>query len=271
MDWSVKGGQYVLPSSDFLFSHDRAPFTAGLRSSLDGLIDKYAPGLKLPCAMTEWNIDQAYPHADTPVNEHVSALSSIAADNIGQMVTGHSFDAQHYFALSDSFHDTGPESEHNPGPADLGLVARADSTVADNTPRPAWYAYATLKRALGDTLVSASTSNEGVTVYASTFSDGSVGLIVINRLREAVHLNVANLHAFGVSSDAEVRGWMVTSADPSASDPFHLRGSCWNGVCAADKIDGPFPINGITPYATSANNGAFKIPAASLVGLVVYH
>lgn len=200
------------------------------------------------------------------MNEHLSAL--IVADNIGQMITAASFDAQHYFALGDSFHDTGPESDGNPGPGDLGLIARDDGTVADNTPRPAWYAYAILKRALGDTLVGASTSVDGVTVYASTFSSGDVGLVVVNRLHEAVNLQVANLNAFGVPADAQVRGWMVTSSEPDSADPFHARGSCWNGRRAS--VGGPYPIEDIKPYATSASSGTFNIPGSSLVGLVVY-
>ena len=103
------------------------------------------------------------------MNEHISAL--ITGDILGQTMNSNSgMPASHYFALADAFRSTGAESQHNPGPGDLALIANGDSSTTDGTPRPAWYAYALYKLAMGDRMVKATTSDDDVTVWIFFFN-----------------------------------------------------------------------------------------------------
>merc|ERR1712176_1036911 len=140
MDWSK--GQYTPYNPQDLYSHDSG-MVSQMRTDFDDILNKYFPeGVAVPVGLTEWNIDQAFPHADPQVDEHISAL--VTADIIGQSVRGNQIQALNYFALMDGWKTDGS----NPGPADLGMETSGDSDVV---------------------------------MYASKFVSGEIGMIIINR------------------------------------------------------------------------------------------
>lgn len=261
MDWST--GKYTPYQPVELYNNDRG-MLAQTKSELNSVLQKYfADGQDLPLAMTEWNIDQAFPHADPAANQHISAL--VTSDIIGQAVTG-GVAGLNFFAFVDGWKTDGD----SPAPADLGLVTWGQPNVDDGTPRPAWFAFAMWERAMGKVIIHSECSDpDGVTTYASQFDTGEVGLIVINKKNEDL-----TLHVSGVPQDSEIRGWMLTPSDTSASPLDFSRGSRWNGQgpSTPDGSCGPASIEDIHPFATKGvgTTASIYVPKVSLVGIVFY-
>jgi hypothetical protein len=61
-----------------------------------------------------------------------------------------------------------------------GILARNDPDQADYTPRHAYIAYQYYHKCFGDKMVQATSSNSDIKVYASTFSSGEIGIVVVN-------------------------------------------------------------------------------------------
>eukprot|EP00927_Polykrikos_kofoidii_P059495 TRINITY_DN54644_c0_g1_i1.p1 TRINITY_DN54644_c0_g1~~TRINITY_DN54644_c0_g1_i1.p1 ORF type:complete len:562 (-),score=76.50 TRINITY_DN54644_c0_g1_i1:29-1714(-) len=264
MDWGK--GEYVPYEPSKLYSGD-AGLLARTKSDLEGILQKYFPdGTKLPVALTEWNINQAFPHADPQVNQHISAL--VTADIIGQAVTGGVF-ALNYFAFTDGWKTQQCDHGPCPGPADLALATWGQPNVPDGTPRPAWLAFAIWHRAMGNTIVHSQSSDGDVTTYASRFASGETGLIVINKRSDDVTLQVSD-----VPQNAALRGWIVSASDSSASPLDYSRGSAWNGQgpSTSDGSCAPSSIENIKPYSARAvgNSASVFVPKVSVVGIVFY-
>jgi len=265
MDWSR--GAYTPYAPQDLYSHDQNILTK-TKADFEAITRKYfAEGTSLPVAITEWNIDQAFPHADPQVNEHISGL--VTADLIGQAVSAGGVQALNYFALLDGWKTDSCNVPPCPGPADLGMVASGQPGVADGTPRPALFSFAMWNKVMGNQIIRSEVSGAtGVAVYASRFASGEMGMIVINKRPDALNLQVS-----GVPQNAQLRGWMLTPSDASASPLDYASGSAWNGVGPADgKNGGPEQFSDITPYGGQAHRGSAEvfIPSVSVVGMVFY-
>jgi len=258
MDWSK--GEYVPYQPADLYAHD-AGMLAQTKSDLVGILEKYFPdGRSLPVAMTEWNIDQAFPHADPQVDEHLGAL--VTADIIGQAVTG-DVGALNYFALTDGWKTDPCASGPCPGDADLGIMVASQPDAEDGTPRPALFAFSMWSRAMAKRIVESHSSDSDITTYASQFDSGEVGLLIINRKTEDVQVQVQ-----GVASDSHMQGWILTPSDSSSQPLDYSPGSAWNGEGPSGKYGGPSNIDSIKPYA--ADGQKLLVPKVSLVG-VVFH
>lgn len=92
--------------------------------------------------------------------------------------------------------------QSNPSRGGLGLLGRSE-------PRPTYYVYQ-LYQNFGETLVSASSSDEFVSVYAATTADGALTLIIVNLADEA--------H----SATLEIAGNDATSAQRTLLDEAHF-------------------------------------------------
>lgn len=265
MDWGK--GAYTPYSPKDLYSHDNSLLTQ-TKSDFEAIVGKYFfEGTALPVAITEWNIDQAFPHADPQVDQHISAL--VTADLIGQAVSKGGVQALNYFALLDGWKTDSCNVPPCPGPADLGMVSTGQPGVKDGTPRPALFSFAMWNQTMANQMILAEVSgSSSVTAYASSFPSGEMGLIVINKESFDLTLNIA-----GVQAEADVRGWMLTPSDSSASPLDYAHGSSWNGVGPADgKTGGPDRISDIHPYGAKASRSNVEVfvPKVSVVGMVFY-
>lgn len=265
MDWGK--GQYTPYAPADLYTHDH-DIVSQTKAGFETILNKYYPeGVEMPLAITEWNIDQAFPHADPQVDEHISAL--VTASIIGQAVSNGKVQALNYFALLDGWKTDKCSSGPCPGPADLGMITSGQPGVPDGTPRPAWFSFAIWSRAMGNRIVRSDSSDDSnVAIYASQFATGEIGLIVINQRADDVSLTVA-----GVPTDADLRGWILTASDASASPLDYAAGSALNGQGpASGTTGGPFPIEAVQPYGAKASGTTAEIfvPKVSLVGIVFY-
>jgi hypothetical protein len=266
MDWSV--GQYVPYQPSDLY-HADAGLLGQTKADLHEILEKYFPeGKQLPVALTEYNINQAFPHADPQVNEHISAL--VTADIIGQAVTS-GVAALNYFALTDGWKtDSCDWGEPCPGAADLGMATWGQPNVTDGTPRPAWFAFAAWDRAMGNTVIqSESSDSEHVSTYASSFATGEVGFLVINRRTDDIILDVP-----GVPENSDVRGWILSASVDEVTPVDYSPGSKWNGQgpSTVDGTCGPTSIEDVKPYGlkVSGSSASIYVPKVSVVGFIFY-
>src|SRR5581483_9438261 len=131
-------------------------------------------------------------------------------------------------------------------------------------PRPTYYSYALYNRAFGDKMIAADSSDPTVKVYASRFSGGELGLIIIN---ENDRNQTLTFDLTGFTPQGKLMGWVLTGKGLNDTQVS------WNGEPGPLGGGGPFPINGIPPYrATFKTDKPLQLPiqARSVVGIVLY-
>jgi hypothetical protein len=120
------------------------------------------------------------------------------------------------------------------------------------------------KLACGDHLVEASSSDPQVKVYASRFSGGETGLIVVNETDKArrVRLKVA-----GATPTGAFQAWVLTG------EGIHSKQVSFNGAEGPDNGGGPFPVDRLAPYVGTvdpAKGIELTVPPISADGIVLY-
>jgi hypothetical protein len=147
---------------------------------------------------------------------------------------------------------------------DHGMLATEDPAVPDSTPRPTYYAYALYDHAFGERMVSATSSEAWVKVYASRFSGGEPGLIVVNQSNEPISVTIDLGSRKGQGTAV---GWVLDGKEMNAKQ---VR---WNGVAGPEGGGGPFPLDAIPPYLRKYDPAApvtLNLPASSASGVVLY-
>ncbi|NQT24506.1 hypothetical protein HQ585_04060, partial [candidate division KSB1 bacterium] len=123
------------------------------------IIDK--GGADKPIALTEWNITAPDPVKTSIINgmQSVLVFCEMAKLNYG---------------LSSRWLVANWDGD--------GMFYKGDdSSIPAWNPRPAFFYTTFLQKVTGDHVVSASTDNEDVSAYASTFSSGEAGVVVVNK------------------------------------------------------------------------------------------
>jgi hypothetical protein len=146
---------------------------------------------------------------------------------------------------------------------DHGMLATGDSSVPDSTPRPSYYAYALYERAFGNQMFEASSSDPRVKIYASAFSGGEPGLIVVNEGGPIT----ATIHIGGRQARGTAVAWILDGVEVNSTS---VR---WNGTTGPPGGGGPFPIENLSPYARKYDPAAplaLNLPAHSASGVVIY-
>jgi hypothetical protein len=156
----------------------------------------------------------------------------------------------------------GYEADAPLGAGDLGFLARGQPGVSDFTPRPSYYAFYFFTRNFGDHLVDITSSDESVVAYASTFSSGEVGVVMVNQDGAPRSVTVT---FDGFSPRGPVNGWVLTGALLDA------QAVTLNGQGGGSAAGGPAPDE-VSPYYISAENGRVKldVPGFSVSSVVVY-
>jgi hypothetical protein len=144
-----------------------------------------------------------------------------------------------------------------------GFLSADQPGVPDLTPRPSYYAFYFFTRNFGDRMVKASSSDPSLQIYASTWSNGKVGAVLVNEATQAKKIRFAFADGFRPSGPANV--W-VLSAPSLNSEAVKLNG-IGNGLVSG----GPPPEN-VKPYALNPTDGSVSldVPANSVASIVVY-
>jgi hypothetical protein len=248
--WPFEGDKFVSPTNDKLF--ENVGKIGKIKVDIDAMVAKYAKrSSALPIMMTEFHVANASPP------QTIQLISGLfVAEALGEMIKSG------YLGSNIWNWKNGLDPKLG---GDHGMLASSDPAVLDGTPRPTYYAYALYARAFGDTMVDAASSDPSVKVYASQFTGGEAGLVVVNQSSRAVSVDI-DLGGARKTRGSAV-GWILDGAD------LNTRQVRWNGVVGPTGGGGPFPLEGIEPYAKSydpARPVALDLPANSATGIVLY-
>lgn len=219
-------------------------------NSVGAMTKKYVEGKDpLPVALTEFNLVNASP------KETIGLLNGLfTAEVLGEHIKAGYVCSNHWDWRNGLDGKLG---------GDHALLSTGDKGIPDGTPRPAYYAYVLYDRSFGDRMVDASSSDTQVKVYASRFSGGELGVVVVNETKDARELR---MDLAGFEPKGEFMGWVLTGKDLDAKQVT------FNGQAGPENGGGPFPVKGIAPYQGKIKSGNVKIavPAHSVCGFVLY-
>ncbi|HVM32475.1 MAG TPA: hypothetical protein VMU88_05025 [bacterium] len=239
---------YTHPSNEAFLSNLHK--LADAKAALDQMIDRYAPSEKgIPVALTEFNLVNATPPETTELLNGVFTAE----------VLGESLKAG--YAAAD-FWDWKNGLDKKLG-GDHAMLASGDPSAVEGAPRATYYTYALYQRAFGSQLIGATSSDPQVKVYASLFSGGEVGLILVNEdgLPRTLTFDLG-----GFQPKGRLMGWVLSGKDLNDTQVS------FNGE-KAEPGGGPFPTQSIPPYQAHFNPQkglAVPLPAYSVTGLVLY-
>jgi hypothetical protein len=149
------------------------------------------------------------------------------------------------------------------GAGDLGFLTVGQPGVPDFTPRPSYYPFYFYTRNFGDHLVEVTSSDPAVTAYASTWSAGGAGVVLINEAASGKQLTVSlgGRHAF-----VRANVWVLSG------DSLDAQRVSLNGRVPSTLVGGPLPET-VSPYVLRASgSGEFMltIPGDSVASVVLY-
>lgn len=205
----------------------------------------------LPYFFGEYNL----PIPTNPM--HVALVSGLfIAKIIGEIATTGWAAAAYWDVLN------GWETTPGVGTGDLGFLSRGQADVPNLTPRPSYYPFFFYTRNFGDRLVTATSSESTLVVYASTFGSGEVGLVLIN---EAKVPKSARISFEGFTPGAEANVWIL------AGDSLEAQAVTVNGIPSGSIAGGP-TLDLVVPYRTTPKAGELvvDVPALSVTSVVAY-
>jgi hypothetical protein len=244
--WPFQNDQFVSPSNEAIFSNIKKIREGA--DSVAAMTRKYTKRAQpFPLALTEFNV----------LNGNVPQTLQLINGLFTAEVLGESIAAGY---LATNFWDwrNGYDPKHGGG--DHALLASGDPAVPDDTPRPAYYAYAVFARAFGEQMVEATSNDHQVKVYASRFkNDSKLGLVFVNEREEPARVTIA-----GAEGKTKLTGWVLTGASLNSTKVT------FNGAKGPDGGGGPFPVDSLAPYQQAlAGTVELTLPKASLAGLVL--
>ncbi len=220
---------------------------AQVKEQLDDMQKRYI-GKILPVAFDEFNIINSSPRQTL---ETVNML--FTAEVLGEM-------ARVGFATANIWDWKNGLDEQFKG--DHGMLATGDPRVPEATPRPSYYAFALWKLGGGERLVKTNVSGQGLRAFASRFSGGQAGWILINENEKALDLQVSWP---GYKGKEKARAWVARGWGLM---DLRVR---FNEVEGPAGGGGPFPIEGIPAFTLDSLDGQVKIqlPGSSVTALVM--
>lgn len=147
--------------------------------------------------------------------------------------------------------------------SDHGMLSIGQGSLADGTPHSQYYPFYIWARVMGDTLVASSSTASDFAVYASKFTEGGIGLWIVNHGAA----RSATVEFSGFTPSGAMNAWVISG------DDLHDENFLFNGAA------GPGDYAGVDPAAAEAapyyrqSVGApltVTVPAYSLTGIVIH-
>ncbi len=130
-----------------------------------------------------------------------------------------------------------------------GFLAKADPQQADFSPRQSYMPFQYIHSHFGDQMIEASSNNTHIKTYASTFSSGEVGLIIINTDANAHTVNI-DLSTFA-TEEADMYWHELHANNLEAGDhKFYI-----NGETGTTTGGGPDNFANIAPFKAHLKSG----------------
>lgn len=149
---------------------------------------------------------------------------------------------------------------------DHGTFSNGDEpNIPKGNPRPAFYHMYYFQKYMGDRLIDAAKdSNGNYEVYASSFSDGKVGLTFVNKATTSINIKI-NLKNFLTGKKMY---WYTLTGDTDNGE--FSRKVIINGTGPTLTAGGPSNYATLKPYAAETTNGTnITLPARSSVFAVI--
>ncbi|HKO91879.1 MAG TPA: hypothetical protein VJU61_12035 [Polyangiaceae bacterium] len=147
------------------------------------------------------------------------------------------------------------------GPGDHGILSVGQPGVPDLTPRPSYYPFYFYTRNFGDHLVEAASSDDQVGVYASTWTGGGTGVVLINEADSSRRVTLT----LDCASSGRGNAWLLSG------DGLDTQVVTLNGQRPSTLAGGPIPER-VAPYSLAASGrGQFVItlPKTSVASVVI--
>ncbi len=149
-------------------------------------------------------------------------------------------------------------------PGTHGIIAVSDPDQPDYSPRQAYMDFRYYHSYFGDYLIKAVSDNDSVKTYASRFSDGKTGLVVIN---ESSGTKKVKVNLRGTTVNIATAWWYEIYADNISEDnkKFYI-----NGQTGTTPGGGPVDFDEVKPYkATLRKDNLFAVMPYSVNFIVL--
>lgn len=198
-----------------------------------------------PIALTEWNI-----FAEGS-KQQVSFVNGI----FGALVLGEAIKNKYAMAIRwDLANGWNSGNDHG-----LFNIGDEPGGIPKWNPRPSFYYLYYFQKYFGDQMVNATSNNENISAYASSFSSGQAGIVLVNKstTEQTVGLNISN---FGYGE----RYYYHTLTGGTDNGEFSLRVNV-NGFPPTFASGGPWNFAAIKAKGTTIDNGInITMPARSV-------
>jgi hypothetical protein len=136
--------------------------------------------------------------------------------------------------------------------------------VPDLTPRPSYYAFYFFTRNFGDHLVSVTSSDAQVVAYASTWTSGGSGIVIVNQSagKRTLHLSFRRFVPSGAAN-----AWILTGTGLDAQLVT------LDGKGPGNTVAGGPLVGDVVPYRVvpdAAGTLVFDVPGGSVSSVVAY-
>lgn len=145
-----------------------------------------------------------------------------------------------------------------------GFLSQDTPDVPDYIPLPSYYPFYFYTRNFGNKFVRSSCLRPDVQVYASKFSSGELGLVIVN---ESESNKTANINFHGFTTSGGINEWILSGNGLKDMDNLKV-----NGVSNEYGFGGPI-ISSVTPYyrhVGSTSSIFVNLKGYSVTSLVIY-
>jgi hypothetical protein len=196
----------------------------------------YGGKSSLPLALTEWNI---FAVGSKQATSYVNGMHLILV--LGELIKANFGQSTRW----DLFNGYGN------GDA-VGLFADGDPGMTKYTPRPAFYYMYYFQKYFGDKMVSSTSNDSNVVSYASTFSSGQSGVVLVNKgtTKQTVTVKLNNFNYGKYYSY-----YVLTGGTETIFSPFINV----NGLTSTQSGGGPSNYTSLQPYRTEIIDNTIKI------------
>ena len=195
------------------------------KNNLDSLVRNYTTRTDITYTLSEYN-------TCLPANHHTVEL------------TGGLFIAKALGLMAENgFHSALLWDVQNGWTAEGGdhaFTSKSHPGVPNYTPYPHYYPFYFYTRNFGEWLINSSSDDSDVHVFASKFTNGNIGIIIVN---EAPVNHTASIN-LNINSGADINSWVLTG-DSLTSMDISL-----NGQKSGYPAGGPSDVSAVPPYFT---------------------
>ncbi|MBN2775903.1 MAG: PEGA domain-containing protein [Prolixibacteraceae bacterium] len=186
-----------------------------------------------PIALTEYNI---FAVGSKQMVSHINGIHSV-------LVTGKLMEDE--YGLATRWDLANGWSDGN----DHGTFSRGEPGVNDFEPHPVYYYLTFMQRYSGDILVGSESGDENIISFASSFNNGPLGIIVVNKgnQKQTVSINTENFSA------GEKYYWYTLEGGDLEGE--FSRQVAINGHKSDRVAGGPSDYNSIEAFAAETNGG----------------